>query len=65
MKYTILQIPFPRTKAEEIIFCKYAYRSLDSIDYVLIYIDVIGRSCHYRSTLEMDNYEELRNLIKK
>ena len=34
MKYTVLQIPFPRTEAEEKIFCKYAYRSLDSIDYV-------------------------------
>ena len=34
MKYTVFQIPFPRTDAEEKIFCKYAYRSLDSIDYV-------------------------------
>jgi len=34
MKYTVLQIPFPRTDAEEKIFCKYAYRPLDSIDYV-------------------------------
>ena len=34
MKYTILQIPFPRTEAEENIFRKYAYRSLDCIDYV-------------------------------
>ena len=34
MKYTVLQIPFPHTEAEEKIFCKYAYRSLDSIDYV-------------------------------
>lgn len=34
MKYTVLQIPFPHTEAEETIFCKYAYRSLDSIDYV-------------------------------
>lgn len=28
-----------------------------NIDYVPIYINVIGRSCHYRSTLEMNNYE--------
>ena len=34
MKYTVLQIPFPRTKAEETIFCKYVYRPLRRIDYV-------------------------------
>ena len=34
MKYTVLQIPFPRTKAEETIFCKYAYKHLDWIDKV-------------------------------
>ena len=28
-----------------------------NLDYVLIYINIIGRSCHYRSTLEMYNYE--------
>jgi hypothetical protein len=28
-----------------------------NLDYVIIFIDVIGRSCHYRSTLEMNNYE--------
>ena len=34
MKYTVFQIPFPRTEEEKNIFFKYAYRSLDSIDYV-------------------------------
>ena len=28
-----------------------------NLDYVIIRIDVIGRSCNYRSTLEMNNYE--------
>ena len=26
-------------------------------DYVVIYIDMLGKSCHYRSGLEMNNYE--------
>ena len=34
MKYTVLQIPFPETEEEKKIFSKYAYRSLDRIDYV-------------------------------
>jgi hypothetical protein len=34
MKYTIYQFPFPETKEQENIFINYAYRSLDSIDYV-------------------------------
>ena len=34
MKYTVLQIPFPETDAEEKIFCKYAYKHLDWIDRV-------------------------------
>lgn len=34
MKYTVLQIPFPRTEADKKIFYKYAYRPLYSIDYV-------------------------------
>ena len=34
MKYKVFQIPFPRTEAEEKIFCKYAYQSLAHIDYV-------------------------------
>ncbi len=33
-----------------------------NLDYVLIYINIIGRSCHYRSTLEMDNYEHTLGL---
>lgn len=28
-----------------------------NLDCVTIFMDVIGRSCHYRSTLENDNYE--------
>ena len=28
-----------------------------NLDYVIIRVDVIGRSCHYRSTLETYNYE--------
>ena len=34
MKYTILQIPFPRTKEEEANYMKYAFTSLDRVDEV-------------------------------
>lgn len=34
MKYTIYQISFPKTKEEENIYFKYAFRPLDSIDKV-------------------------------
>jgi len=33
-----------------------------SPDYVIIHVDVIGRSCHYRSTLETYNYEHTSGL---
>lgn len=54
MKYTVFQIPFPRTDAEEKIFCKYAYRSLDSIDYVhREYYDKV-----YEGDIETDKTDE-------
>ena len=34
MKYTILQIPFPKTKAEEATYLKYAFTPLDRVDEV-------------------------------
>ena len=34
MKYKVFQIPFPNTEAEEKIYCRYAFMSLDRIDNV-------------------------------
>lgn len=54
MKYTVLQIPLPRTEAEKTIFCKYAYRSLDSIDYV--HLEYYEKT--YEGEIETDKTDE-------
>ena len=61
MKYTVLQIPFPRTEAEEKIFCKYAYKHLDWIDRVHpeYYEKTYEGNLETSSTDVMDILEEL------
>ena len=58
MKYTVLQIPFPETEEDKKIFSKYAYRSLDRIDYV--HPEYYEKT--YEGNIETDKTDEIKIL---